>query len=751
MRFLSSGLWLLLLLGILGILERSQAQQLLNNQQGFWNDSSIAVSGRFIYIAKDGKLYRGDLSQAGVPLSLVGRRGWYGSIAISNDFIYLVRPQQRRWSRDGRDWRDGRDGRDGRDWREGREGRDDRRHDHEDHSSVLYRGSLFSQSIDLLPLAASEYLDSKESFALYRDKIFFKHRRALYQGTILNGTLQNVEIAQEEWHGPVLVSESGRFYERQQGDLYRSSWRRGRLIRRTPIVPNPLNSVQRGELAVSEDRLYVANAMGLFLFSLAQVEPPRPPSNPSPHEPHIDVERWNVQNAFRGEFQVIATAHGQGAASLALYAVLLDGSQIQLASQACRNRSTITFTGYNLQRNTRRLELRLLDFRGNVLDVESQRFRSRNEHRPNSSENNYPDMDPYPDTSPYTGNEEEEEDPYFSPYSQGKIEILNWEVTEAGQHSNMPGVIQTAKVKAVVRVQAQNASRVALYGVYPDGTTQELQAGACQNGASVYFDSPYPQDVQAFRILVFDTQSKVLAQEEKVFGSWFETEFPENYSPSQQPEYPQEYQATRLEFLKWQARLGDAYNPRANLVATVYGTEVNTISLYALYGNTPAEKLQTHPCSSGSAVAFNTSYPPGIQFFRFIVEDRHRNILLQEEHPLDYVPPSPQLNPLYPPQNPPPVEPPPPAGRIVIQKWDVGGGNFFRSKAKISATVYGSQLQTATLYGVSRDGKMEELQSLSCQNGANIYFDVQYLGAFHLFRVVLYNNVRQVLAVEERS
>ncbi len=100
----------------------------------------------------------------------------------------------------------------------------------------------------------------------------------------------------------------------------------------------------------------------------------------------------------------------------------------------------------------------------------------------------------------------------------------------------------------------------------------------------------------------------------------------------------------------------------------------------------------------------------------------------------------------YPPQPPPSSE-----AKIVVGRWDVGGGNFFRPKAKISCQVFGSYAQVVRLFLVSDNGHLQELQAFSCSSGSNIKFDTKYnaIGAKSI-QIRLYNNQERVIAKYER-
>lgn len=96
--------------------------------------------------------------------------------------------------------------------------------------------------------------------------------------------------------------------------------------------------------------------------------------------------------------------------------------------------------------------------------------------------------------------------------------------------------------------------------------------------------------------------------------------------------------------------------------------------------------------------------------------------------------------------------PPPSNARIVVTRWNVGGGNFFKPSAKIHASVHGSDLQTVKLYAVSPNDDMDELQAFSVSDGQEVRFDCSY-DRFNTkwLEIRLYNNWNQVVAKDKRS
>ena len=92
------------------------------------------------------------------------------------------------------------------------------------------------------------------------------------------------------------------------------------------------------------------------------------------------------------------------------------------------------------------------------------------------------------------------------------------------------------------------------------------------------------------------------------------------------------------------------------------------------------------------------------------------------------------------------------SGRIVIKKWDVGGGNFLRPKAKILVQVYGQTASRLKLFAVSSDGYIKELQYFYVKDGKEVYFNCRYsrMGTRWL-ELRLYDNMSSLIARERRS
>jgi hypothetical protein len=95
---------------------------------------------------------------------------------------------------------------------------------------------------------------------------------------------------------------------------------------------------------------------------------------------------------------------------------------------------------------------------------------------------------------------------------------------------------------------------------------------------------------------------------------------------------------------------------------------------------------------------------------------------------------------------------PPTQGRIVITQWDVGGGNFFKPKAKVEVEVYGDTAQMVKLYAVSNKGGMNELDAASCSNNSKASLKGEY-DRFNTsaLEVILYDNVGNIIARVKRG
>ncbi|HON45640.1 MAG TPA: Ig-like domain-containing protein [Planctomycetota bacterium] len=89
--------------------------------------------------------------------------------------------------------------------------------------------------------------------------------------------------------------------------------------------------------------------------------------------------------------------------------------------------------------------------------------------------------------------------------------------------------------------------------------------------------------------------------------------------------------------------------------------------------------------------------------------------------------------------------------RIVIEKADIGGGNFFSPKVKVELQVFGRNVQVLRVYAVTESGVYNELCARSCKDGDKISINERYdrLTSDRLeFR--LYDNNNNVIATESR-
>lgn len=112
-----------------------------------------------------------------------------------------------------------------------------------------------------------------------------------------------------------------------------------------------------------------------------------------------------------------------------------------------------------------------------------------------------------------------------------------------------------------------------------------------------------------------------------------------------------------------------------------------------------------------------------------------------------YNPPTP-----YPPTPYPPTPyPPSHDARVYISSCD-SGGNFFRPTVKMTVQVFGSNVQSVKLYGVSANGSYDELDTRSCVNGQVINFHTKFnrLNTKY-FEVTLLNTHGRVVARDRRE
>jgi hypothetical protein len=65
-------------------------------------------------------------------------------------------------------------------------------------------------------------------------------------------------------------------------------------------------------------------------------------------------------------------------------------------------------------------------------------------------------------------------------------------------------------------------------------------------------------------------------------------------------------------------------------------------------------------------------------------------------------------------------------GRITVQAFNAGSGSMFAPRVKIKARGFGSGAKLLKLFAVSADGKLKELQSTPCTDGATVDFNAVY-------------------------
>jgi len=111
------------------------------------------------------------------------------------------------------------------------------------------------------------------------------------------------------------------------------------------------------------------------------------------------------------------------------------------------------------------------------------------------------------------------------------------------------------------------------------------------------------------------------------------------------------------------------------------------------------------------------------------------------------------------------VHPPPPSydsftpnaprvysGSIVVTKWDVGGGNLIRPKAKINARVRGGIISRLTMYYADENNHMFVMQTCSVVNGSFVRLNARYPRAVACqIWLVLYDEYGRVAAFYVRS
>jgi hypothetical protein len=90
--------------------------------------------------------------------------------------------------------------------------------------------------------------------------------------------------------------------------------------------------------------------------------------------------------------------------------------------------------------------------------------------------------------------------------------------------------------------------------------------------------------------------------------------------------------------------------------------------------------------------------------------------------------------------------------RILVTLWDVGGGNFFKPKARIAVTVAGRDADAVKLFSVTAGGEASELQSITCKDGDKVTFDCSYDRALAAkMEIRLVDKAGKVLVVVSRD
>ena len=91
-------------------------------------------------------------------------------------------------------------------------------------------------------------------------------------------------------------------------------------------------------------------------------------------------------------------------------------------------------------------------------------------------------------------------------------------------------------------------------------------------------------------------------------------------------------------------------------------------------------------------------------------------------------------------------------GRITVQAFNAGSGSLSAPRVKIRAQGFGSGAKQLKLFAVSADGKLKELQSAPCANGATVDFNAVYnLLETKSFELRLYDAQGKVIARLQRD
>lgn len=98
-------------------------------------------------------------------------------------------------------------------------------------------------------------------------------------------------------------------------------------------------------------------------------------------------------------------------------------------------------------------------------------------------------------------------------------------------------------------------------------------------------------------------------------------------------------------------------------------------------------------------------------------------------------------------------QPVPENGRIVVTKWDVGGGNFMKPKAKVTVQTFGNTAAMVKMFSVSNNGGLNEMDAAACSNGAEVQLKSEYdrFAGIVAIEIRLYDNANNLLAQTRRN
>ena len=91
-------------------------------------------------------------------------------------------------------------------------------------------------------------------------------------------------------------------------------------------------------------------------------------------------------------------------------------------------------------------------------------------------------------------------------------------------------------------------------------------------------------------------------------------------------------------------------------------------------------------------------------------------------------------------------------GRITVQAFNAGSGSLFAPRVSVKAQGFGSGAKLLKLCAVSADGKLKELQSTPCTDGATVDFNAVYNRLeTKSFELRLYDAQQTVIARLQRN